>query len=70
MDIGSYKKCGDSFNRKTCFFTNSRKYLGLNNKKSFLFYGTDFSLHDLPLPRNIQNEDWGLFFIFYFINFM
>jgi alpha-1,3-fucosyltransferase 10 len=25
-----------------------------------LFYGTDFQLHDLPLPRRID-EDWGLF---------
>jgi alpha-1,3-fucosyltransferase 10 len=60
MDIGSYKQCGDVFNRKTCFFTNSRKYREFNNTKAFMFYGTDFSLHDLPLPRNIDNEDWAL----------
>jgi alpha-1,3-fucosyltransferase 10 len=60
MDIGSYKQCGDALNRKTCFFTNSRKYRNVSNNKAFLFYGTDFSLHDLPLPRDINNEDWAL----------
>jgi alpha-1,3-fucosyltransferase 10 len=61
MDIGSYKQCGDALNRKTCFFTNSRKYRNLTkNKKAFMFYGTDFYLHDLPMPRNYDIEDWAL----------
>lgn len=57
MDMGSYKTCGER--KKSCFFTNLRKYRDKPNPKAFLFYGTDFYLHDLPLPRN-EDEDWGL----------
>lgn len=57
MDMGSYKECKNI--KKSCFFTNIRKYRSQSNLKAFIFYGTDFSLHDLPLPR-LENEDWGL----------
>ena len=57
MDMGSFKTCRPS--QKTCFFTNSRKYRNHSNTKAFLFYGTDFNLHDLPLPR-MNDEDWAL----------
>ncbi len=55
--MGSFKTCRSS--HKTCFFTNSRKYRSHLNPKAFVFYGTDFKLNDLPLPRK-DNEDWGL----------
>ncbi len=57
MDMGSYKKCSKS---RQCYFTNVRKFKNRAEDKAFLFYGTDFSLHDLPLPRNTDHELWGL----------
>jgi alpha-1,3-fucosyltransferase 10 len=58
QDKGSFKRCGEYYNR-TCFVTNIRKYKDRNETKAFLFYGTDFALHDLPLPRK-ENHEWGL----------
>jgi alpha-1,3-fucosyltransferase 10 len=59
LDLGSFRKCsGDN----KCFFTNMRRFK-LNNRtsrKAFMFYGTDFRLYDLPLPRHAANEDWAL----------
>ncbi len=59
MDTGSYKTCGAQ--KKTCFFTNSRQYKKniQTPVKAYLFYGTDFYLHDLPLPRQ-SDEEWAL----------
>ena len=57
QDVGHFKKCGGK--KKNCFFTNIRKYKDRNETKGLLFYGTDFSLHDLPLPRKDYHE-WGL----------
>ena len=57
LDLGSYKKCGE----KKCFFTNMRKFR-LNKqmpRKAFVFYGTDFRLYDLPLPK-MSDEEWAL----------
>ena len=62
MDIGSFKQCDSdqSSGKKTCFFTNSRKYWSFEKHyKAFMFYGTDFALWDLPLPRK-KHEDWAL----------
>ena len=57
LDKGSFKKCG--ILRKSCFFTNSRKYSNRKQRKAYMFYGTDFYLQDLPLPRQ-ANDEWAL----------
>ena len=36
-----------------------RRYKNRKRRKGFIFYGTDFHLHDLPLPR-LENEEWAL----------
>ena len=43
----SIKRCpkGD------CYITEARKFKTHPRTKAFLFYGTSFALHDLPLPR-------------------
>lgn len=48
--------CGDV----TCVFTEDRHYKNHPNTKVFMFYGSDFSINDLPLPRKPHHE-WGLF---------
>ncbi|XP_012935786.1 alpha-(1,3)-fucosyltransferase 10 [Aplysia californica] len=53
---GITRDCGDN----SCFFTNNRKYRDHKNMKVFMFYGTDFSPDDLPLPR-ADNHEWALF---------
>ncbi|ESP01435.1 hypothetical protein LOTGIDRAFT_111725 [Lottia gigantea] len=53
---GKYKTCGD----QECFFTINRKFRNHPHIKVFMFYGSDFSLDDLPLPRQSHHE-WGLF---------
>ncbi len=60
MDTGSYKTCGAA-QENTCFFTNSRQYRDNTQTPAlaYLFYGTDFYLHDLPLPRR-PGEEWAL----------
>ncbi len=57
LDLGSHKQCGDK--RRKCFFTNVRKYRDHKQAKAFLYYGSDFYLHDLPLPR-LPHEEWAL----------
>ena len=58
LSKGHYRLCGTS--KKTCFFTNARKFRSNPNpNRAFMFYGTDFYLHDLPLPRQ-ENEEWAL----------
>lgn len=52
-----FRKCSS---KATCFFTNLRKFRDRNESKAILFYGTDLTLYDLPLPRNIDTEDWAL----------
>jgi alpha-1,3-fucosyltransferase 10 len=56
-DTGSYTRCGQS--SASCFISNIRKYRDHENFSTFLFYGTDFHLYDLPLPRTID-EQWSL----------
>jgi alpha-1,3-fucosyltransferase 10 len=58
QDKGSMKRCGAR--NHTCFITNVRKYATRDETRAFLFYGTDFALHDLPLPRNTKQHEWGL----------
>ncbi|CAF1008308.1 unnamed protein product [Didymodactylos carnosus] len=57
LDVGTYTSCGGK--SEQCFLSNVRKYRANKDFEAFLFYGTDFRLHDLPLPR-LPHEHWGL----------
>lgn len=37
-----------------------RKYRNHKETQAYLFYGSDFYLSDLPLPRDFEREEWGL----------
>ncbi|XP_071107003.1 alpha-(1,3)-fucosyltransferase 10-like [Haliotis cracherodii] len=52
---GIYKKCGNV----KCFFTVRRAYRNHPMTSVFVFYGTDFKVTDLPLPRSHKHE-WAL----------
>uniref|UniRef100_A0A8B9QEK5 GDP-fucose protein O-fucosyltransferase n=1 Tax=Apteryx owenii TaxID=8824 RepID=A0A8B9QEK5_APTOW len=49
-------QCGED----VCFFTVNRTYQHHQMTRAFLFYGTDFSVDSLPLPRK-GHHDWALF---------
>ncbi|CAG5135651.1 unnamed protein product [Candidula unifasciata] len=53
---GKSRSCGND----RCFFTNNRNFRNHKHMKVFVFYGTDFSQKDLPLPRR-QHHEWALF---------
>lgn len=53
---GRLGQCGG----ETCFFTINRTYLQNPMTKAILFYGTDFTIDSLPLPRKPSHE-WALF---------
>ncbi|XP_053318980.1 alpha-(1,3)-fucosyltransferase 10 [Spea bombifrons] len=53
---GRLAQCG----RDLCFFTVNRTYLQHPKTKAILFYGTDFNIDSLPLPRRSYHE-WALF---------
>ncbi|XP_036619734.1 alpha-(1,3)-fucosyltransferase 10 isoform X1 [Trichosurus vulpecula] len=55
-ETGRLGHCGAD----TCFFTINRSYQHHQLTKAFLFYGTDFSIDSLPLPRKVHH-DWALF---------
>ncbi|XP_077000843.1 GDP-fucose protein O-fucosyltransferase 3 isoform X2 [Tamandua tetradactyla] len=55
-ETGRLGQCGAD----TCFFTINRTYLHHHMTKAFLFYGTDFNIDSLPLPRK-THHDWALF---------
>ncbi|XP_070598434.1 alpha-(1,3)-fucosyltransferase 10 [Erythrolamprus reginae] len=55
-ESGRQAQCGED----VCFFTINRTYQHNPMTKAFLFYGTDFSIHSLPLPRR-DYHDWALF---------
>ncbi|XP_012276747.1 alpha-(1,3)-fucosyltransferase 10 [Orussus abietinus] len=48
--------CGDV----QCYFTQNRTFQSHPLLKGILFYGSNFQINDLPLPRR-QRVDWGLF---------
>ncbi|XP_066928924.1 alpha-(1,3)-fucosyltransferase 10-like [Clytia hemisphaerica] len=54
-ETGRIKKCfvGD------CYFSQDRELMTHPKTKAFLFYGTDFSVKDLPLPKK-RHHEWGL----------
>uniref|UniRef100_A0A8C2UKA7 Fucosyltransferase n=1 Tax=Chinchilla lanigera TaxID=34839 RepID=A0A8C2UKA7_CHILA len=55
-ETGRLGQCG----MDACFFTINRTYLHHPRTKAFLFYGTDFNIESLPLPRK-AHHDWALF---------
>ncbi|XP_071952375.1 alpha-(1,3)-fucosyltransferase 10-like isoform X2 [Antedon mediterranea] len=52
---GKVKKCGAN----KCYFTVDRRLKNHPLMKVFMFYGTDFKIKDLPLPRK-TNHQWAL----------
>ncbi|NXG52265.1 FUT10 fucosyltransferase, partial [Psilopogon haemacephalus] len=55
-ETGRLGQCGED----VCFFTINRTYQHNQMTRAFLFYGTDFSIDSLPLPRE-DYHDWALF---------
>ncbi|ELK28874.1 Alpha-(1,3)-fucosyltransferase 10 [Myotis davidii] len=55
-ETGRVGQCGED----ACFFTINRTYLHHPMTRAFLFYGTDFNIDSLPLPRK-AHHDWALF---------
>lgn len=53
---GRLGQCGDN----SCFFTINKTYLHHPMTKAVLFYGTDFNIDSLPIPRKWHHE-WALF---------
>ncbi|KAM8983889.1 GDP-fucose protein O-fucosyltransferase 3 isoform 1-T3 [Ara ararauna] len=53
---GRLGQCGED----VCFFTINKTYQHNGMTRAFLFYGTDFSIDNLPLPRK-DYHDWALF---------
>ncbi|XP_015192456.1 alpha-(1,3)-fucosyltransferase 10 isoform X2 [Lepisosteus oculatus] len=46
--------------KNKCFFTINKTYYDHKNTEAFLFYGTDFNIESLPLPRK-RHHHWALF---------
>ncbi|XP_076770104.1 GDP-fucose protein O-fucosyltransferase 3 isoform X2 [Arvicanthis niloticus] len=55
-ETGRLGQCGAD----ACFFTINRTFQHHPMTKAFLFYGTDFNIDSLPLPRK-AHHDWALF---------
>ncbi|XP_050800332.1 alpha-(1,3)-fucosyltransferase 10 isoform X1 [Gopherus flavomarginatus] len=55
-ETGRLGQCGQD----VCFFTIKRTYQHNHMTRAFLFYGTDFNIDSLPLPRK-RHHDWALF---------
>ncbi|CAK9822127.1 Alpha-(1,3)-fucosyltransferase 10 [Anthophora retusa] len=53
---GILQKCGNY----QCYFTSNRSFQHHKNIKSFLFYGSNFRINDLP-KRKSNEISWGLF---------
>lgn len=58
-EMGRLGECGKSGSNK-CFFTINRTYYSHPSTHAFLFYGTDFNVESLPLPRKPAHQ-WALF---------
>jgi len=52
---GKIKRCFEG----DCFFSVNKSYYDHELTKAFLFYGTDLTVDELPLPRKAHHE-WGL----------
>ncbi|XP_054253927.1 alpha-(1,3)-fucosyltransferase 10 [Indicator indicator] len=55
-ETGRLGQCGED----VCFFTVNKTYQHNQMTRAFLFYGTDFGIDSLPLPRE-DYHDWALF---------
>ncbi|XP_071586413.1 alpha-(1,3)-fucosyltransferase 10 isoform X1 [Heliangelus exortis] len=55
-ETGRLGQCGEDI----CYFTINKSYHHNPMTRAFLFYGTDFSIDSLPLPRKDYHE-WALF---------
>ncbi|KAG7476928.1 hypothetical protein MATL_G00088040 [Megalops atlanticus] len=55
-ETGRLGECG----RNKCFFTINKTYHNHPSTQAFLFYGTDFNIESLPLPRKAGHH-WALF---------
>ncbi|XP_039614703.1 alpha-(1,3)-fucosyltransferase 10 isoform X1 [Polypterus senegalus] len=55
-ETGRIGKCGED----TCFFTINQTFYNHKMTQAFLFYGTDFNIKSLPLPRK-PTHHWALF---------
>ncbi|XP_076875849.1 GDP-fucose protein O-fucosyltransferase 3 isoform X2 [Brachyhypopomus gauderio] len=55
-ELGRLGECGNN----RCFFTINKSYHSHPSTQAFLFYGTDFNVDSLPLPRMDQHQ-WALF---------
>ncbi|XP_030625673.1 GDP-fucose protein O-fucosyltransferase 3 isoform X1 [Chanos chanos] len=55
-ESGRLGECGNN----RCFFTINKSYYSHPSAQAFLFYGTDFSIENLPLPRK-RHHEWALF---------
>ncbi|XP_051973844.1 alpha-(1,3)-fucosyltransferase 10 [Xyrauchen texanus] len=55
-ELGRIAECGHN----RCFFTVNKSYHSHPLTQAFLFYGTDFSIESLPLPRS-KHHQWALF---------
>ncbi|NP_001012535.1 alpha-(1,3)-fucosyltransferase 10 isoform X1 [Mus musculus] len=55
-ETGRLGQCGAD----ACFFTINRTFQHHPMTRAFLFYGTDFNIDSLPLPRE-AHHDWALF---------
>ncbi|KAJ8286730.1 hypothetical protein GJAV_G00042650 [Gymnothorax javanicus] len=55
-ELGRLGECG----KNKCFFTINKTYHNHPSTQAFLFYGTDFNIESLPLPRKSVHH-WGLF---------
>ncbi|KAL2100273.1 hypothetical protein ACEWY4_004667 [Coilia grayii] len=53
---GRLGECGSN----KCFFTVNRSFYSHPSTQAFLFYGTDFNVESLPLPR-LEHHHWALF---------
>lgn len=53
---GRLGECGTN----KCFFTINKTYYSHASTHAFLFYGTDFNIESLPLPRSSHHQ-WALF---------
>ncbi|MBN3308117.1 FUT10 fucosyltransferase, partial [Amia calva] len=55
-EMGRLGECGAN----QCFFTINKTYHHHPSTEAFLFYGTDFNIESLPLPRK-PHHHWALF---------
>lgn len=53
-DAGSILQCGET--EHSCFVTTNRTYFSHRRLAAAMFYGSDFTVWDLPLPRKFNGD--------------